>query len=112
MNQMKRYALVLLMLLGGCQFISKKANSDVLNGTWRLSDISSAGQGETESFDQQAAHNSQLKEGLVLAFFEDGTFSELGKQGQYRTGNWSYSKEDHKLLLGETSKTKAARTVH
>ena len=107
------FAILFLPLCSGCLLHLDPPTGDQLPGTWRLSDVTSlnGGSGNNESFDQQAREKQLVKEGLVVSFFKDKTFTELSKEGQYVTGQWEYQKENNTLLLLEPGKPKAAHHI-
>ena len=78
------------LLLTGCLFRHKDEAS--LYGTWRLYNVEpQAEKSGGLSFSEQAALQQIVKDGNLLCFFEDGSYTELKGNGEYQTGNFIYS---------------------
>ena len=82
--------LALMILTSGCLLNSRKNTADSLNGTWRLYDIEPQGSGS--SFSEIANLKRLVKDGNVLSFFRDGSYTELNGDGDYKSGRFSFSK--------------------
>jgi hypothetical protein len=103
----------LLFLCSGCLLHLDPPTGDQLPGTWRLSDVTSSitGSGNNESFEEQSKEKQLVKDGMVISFFEDKSFTQLSKEGLYVTGQWEYKKDNNTLLLLEPGKPKAAHHI-
>jgi len=90
---------LLLFLFSGCWFGNPAPDSFL--GTWRLSDITEGLRPVRTSGDpllDEAAFKEQLKDGLLVSLFEDGTFTEVSGKGSYRFGKWAYTTDDKKRI--------------
>jgi hypothetical protein len=101
MTYIKFVLLFILMMLDRCGIIPSSMRGPLsvekrkeiparkgLDGTWRLSrDSVSIG-----------AEN-KVSNDLLLAFFPDSTFTEVGENGEYENGKWSYARSTKALSI-------------
>ena len=91
-----------------CQFRSGLNTADTLPGTWRLSDVTSVNTASRSgvSFDEEAKRKEMVKEGLMFALFEDGTYTQFNGADEMKTGKWEYKKDENALyFIDSTRKT-------
>lgn len=104
--------LVVAVLFSGCLLHFDTSKNNQLEGTWRLSDVSSMNISSTnnKSFEEQAQEKQLVKEGMMFSFFEDKTFTEIRKEGRFITGRWEYDNSDNKLLI-YSGNSKTSNTI-
>jgi hypothetical protein len=105
--------ITLFTLFNGCQLHFDASKDNQLQGTWRLSDVSSlnAIANNNKSFEQQAQEKQLVKEGMMFSFFEDKTFTEVRKEGQFIAGHWEFDNSGNRLLISYSDKARTSNTV-
>lgn len=81
------------------------SNKRLLLGTWQLSDLSKSAPDSKEGEDKllKAADDKKLiKEGLILSFFPDNSFTEIKGTGEYRFGKWNYTNKGKILCFWDS----------
>lgn len=98
--------IVFIILCGACRLRTHLNTTDSLPGTWRLSDVSTMNTASRSgvSFEEEAKRKQMVKEGLMIALFEDGTYSELRGTDPLKTGKWKYKSEDEALYFMDPEK--------
>jgi hypothetical protein len=105
------FFLLITFLLSGCNGWGEKNKFDVstklLAGSWRLYDLENNSQQnpKADKLLSEAASNEATRQGIMLSFFEDGSFTEMRGSGFYRTGKWRYSSKEKILYLTDAMKT-------
>src|SRR5437588_5878389 len=103
MKTLKNYCLwvTLFIVCNSCLLHFNTPTDNNLEGTWHLSDVNSlyTNSNKGSSFEEQADQKKLVKEGIAISFFEDDTYSELHKEGQFTTGQWKIEKENNTLHL-------------
>lgn len=79
-----------VLTLSGCLLPSsgKKASWE---GSWQLADVKPKNESDAD-FAVVAGLKSAVKDGLLLNFYRDGSFSELDGIGGFKTGSWKPKK--------------------
>lgn len=98
-NEMKFSLLCLspFLLLCSCLHFKPGAKK-TLTGTWQLYDAEPlTGESGGSSFSEQASLKQLVKEGEILSFFKDGTYTELKGQTSYNTGKYNYKEKNGTL---------------
>ncbi|GAB2807580.1 hypothetical protein [Ferruginibacter profundus] len=92
-----------LFFLCGCSF--NKTNKTALTGTWRLYDVAAttAQSKEEDTFDKDARLKQTVKEGHVLCFFENGTYTEIKGKEDFRSGSWDFSGENKSIAFKDSA---------
>jgi hypothetical protein len=105
------FFLIITFLLSGCNGWSEKNKFDVskksLTGSWRLYDLenNSKKNPKADKLLSEAASNEIIRQGIMLSFFEDGSFTEMRGSGFYRTGKWRYNSKEKMLYLTDATNT-------
>lgn len=86
-------SLLFYSFLLSCTSPSGKAS---LLGSWRLQDI--IAEGAEDDFEKSAQLKNRVKEGLLVSFFDDGTYTQVKGNGEYITGKWT-EEEDGAIRL-------------
>jgi hypothetical protein len=76
-----------------------------LEGSWLLYDISPMNESGND-FSTSANLQKQVKEGSILSFFEDKTYSETDGSGKFYSGNWLHGENKNYSLINQKSSTK------
>jgi hypothetical protein len=92
---MKLFSSLLLILLFLCGCKSGTTETSLL-GTWRLYGIegSDSRNKNGDSFEKEAALNKIVKDGAIISFFEDDTYTDLRGEKIYKTGTYKFSSQD------------------
>ncbi len=80
----------------------KPKPSQTILGSWRLFDVLASKKIEKPTEDKlltAAMEKEIIRQGLIISFFKDGSFSQLLGSGAYKTGTWRYQKNEHELYL-------------
>lgn len=93
--------ILFLVFCDSCKFRTRINTADSLPGTWRLSDVSTINSvsRSSVSFEEEARRKEMVKEGLLIALFEDGTYSEFRGTDSLKTGKWEYRKDEDALYF-------------
>lgn len=75
-----------ILLLSGCTLIQSTSDKG-LEGTWQLYDITLKDESEL-SFSASVDLKKDVKEGSMLSFFADNSFTEMDGPGKFTTGKW------------------------
>jgi hypothetical protein len=90
------FSFFLLLFVSGC--LLKQNTKTSLYGTWRLYDVEPQLENSGGlSFSEQASLKQIVKDGNQLCFFEDGSYTELKGEGEYKTGKFGYSEGKNAL---------------
>ncbi len=101
----KVFYLIALLILTSC-FNSKTKKEKTLYGTWRLHDIVENGKPKPgDSFSREANLKKIVKEGGMISFFSDTSYSEININGKFRTGSWKMSNDFTSLSLIDSGYT-------
>jgi hypothetical protein len=105
--------IVLFLLFNGCMLHFDSSTADQLQGTWRLSDVTSliANSNNSKTFEEQAQEKQLVKEGMIYNFFENRSFTEVRKEGTFITGQWEYYNDDNSQIILYSGKAKASHTI-
>lgn len=98
------YLLLTIILASGCLLHPGRSTAVDLNGTWRLYDVElRPNESGKHSFSEEASLKQLVKKGNVICFFENGTYTELKGEGEYKSGRFTYEagKNLLQLLTGE-----------
>ena len=107
-TQLLRFCLCIL-LLSSCT-LQSSFNEKSIEGSWQLYDVTL--KDETDlSFSSAVDLKSRVKEGSVLSFFADNSYSEMDGPGNFKSGKWMVTDENVIELTGreETSKNAVVR---
>ena len=107
MTYIKFVLLFILMMLDRCGTIPSSMRGTLrvekyketpaikgMEGTWRLS-LSSTDRQQQDAVNQENETNNDL----LLSFFPDSTFTEIGQNGEYESGKWSYTESLNSLSV-------------
>ncbi len=113
MRNTRSYLLLftLLVLFTGCLLHFDASKESKLEGTWRLSDVSSLNSNSNKSFEDQAQQKQLVKEGMMFSFFPDKKFTEIRKAGQFVIGHWEYDNSGKNLIISYADKAKTSNTI-
>lgn len=78
------------------------SNKRLLMGTWQLSGLSKSESKENVVEDKllKAAQDKEMvKQGLIISFFPDNTFTEVKGTGEYQFGKWNYANKGKSICL-------------
>lgn len=108
------FSLLVIIFISGCDGFGKndkQVNTKSLLGSWRLFnleniDADKADQ-DTEKLLTEADDNEIVKQGMVLSFFKDDTYTEVQGSGHYRSGTWQYSSKEKMLYLTDSGATRS-----
>lgn len=102
------------VFISGCDGFGKNdkdVSTKSLLGSWRLFDLENItpnkSQQNIEKLLVEADNNEIVKQGMILSFFKDGTFTEVEGSGYYKTGKWKYSSKEKALYLSDSGTTRA-----
>lgn len=89
---------VVVLLFSGCIFNSNTTTESSIPGTWHLYDVEPLkGKGGGDSFSKNANLKKAVKEGAILCLFEDGSYSDVKGDGEFKTGKWKFSQENKSI---------------
>lgn len=91
----------------GCTF-TESGKEISLEGSWSLYDISPVNESGND-FSTAANLQKQVKEGSILSFFEDKSYSETDGSGKFFSGKWIRKESNSYSLTNQKSKTKDFR---
>jgi len=97
------------IFISGCNIFGsgdKNVSTKSLTGSWRLYDLQNDTGSATQHAEKllsEADNNEIVKQGMVLSFFKDGTFTEVQGPGFYRTGKWRYSSKEKALYFTDSA---------
>ena len=103
----------LLLFANGCS--NDNRNKSNLTGTWRLYDLEQVineSVDDDSNFSRVADLMRKVKEGSVLSFFEDDTYSEVDGNGEYHVGNYTLSKKDKSVSLVDSTEKRKPFTAN
>lgn len=107
----------IMIFVSGCNSFGesdKDLNTKSLAGSWRLFDIEDIDSTSTRNIEKllvEADNVELVKQGSILSFFKDGTFTEVQGSGFYSAGRWRYSSKEKTLFLTDSGTTKAIRVT-
>lgn len=87
------------VFLNSCLFNFKKNKEHALYGTWRLYDIELLNNTQVsgDSFSTAASLKRIVKDGAIFCFFENGEYTEIKADSEFKFGKWKPS-EDFKSI--------------
>ncbi|HEV7332422.1 MAG TPA: hypothetical protein VGN63_15400 [Flavisolibacter sp.] len=95
-----------ILVLSGCM-LQQGSREKSVEGSWQLYDITL--KDETDlSFSSAVDLKSSVKEGSVLSFFADNSYSEMDGPGNFKAGEWSAKGGDAIELIGPEARIKNA----
>jgi hypothetical protein len=107
-----------IVFVSGCNGLGendKDLSTKSLLGSWRLFDLENITPNNTqknvEKLLTEADNNEIVKQGIILSFFKDGTYTEVHGLGYYRTGKWKYSSKEKMLYFSDSAGTRAIKVV-
>jgi hypothetical protein len=90
---------ITLMVTTGCR-LNKADRSTGISGTWRIQHIETLYQQPTaDAFANEAMMNKAVQDGILINFFEDGSYTTLMGSGSFEMGLWKFSSKDSLLEL-------------
>lgn len=103
-----------IVLFAACRIGNHLNPKDSLPGVWQLSDVSGLDNTSRSgvSFEEEARRKEMVKDGLMMALFEDGTYSEFRGTEGMKTGKWEYKSEDEALYFTDAGKKTEPLPVH
>ncbi|MCP9751268.1 hypothetical protein [Ferruginibacter sp. HRS2-29] len=103
---MKLFSSLLLILLFFCGCKSGTTETSLL-GTWRLYGIegSDSRNKNGDSFEKEAALNKIVKDGAIISFFEDNSYTDLRGEKIYKGGKYKFSKSDNTIAFIDSGET-------
>jgi hypothetical protein len=113
MNYLFSVFFISLLVFTGCDQRAKQPtmenfSSKTLVGSWQLADLHSTIGTNSQAKDKLLTASNEkeiIRQGQVLSFFPDHTFTEITGPGSYRFGKWKYSDKGKFLLLIDSSHT-------
>lgn len=82
------------------------AGRNAMHGSWRLSGINKEQEILILPYDDPAAMRGKLTDKeLLISYFPDSTFTQVGTTGNFLTGRWSYDQASQSVLLTVGRKT-------
>lgn len=97
--------IIAIVCISGCDELGKngkEVSTKSLLGSWRLFSLEN-----TDSINNRLlteADNIEIvKQGMILSFFKDGTYTEVRGSGFYITGKWRYSSKEKMLYLSDSA---------
>jgi hypothetical protein len=108
---------VIILFVTGCDGFGKNdkdLSTKSILGSWRLFNLESITPPDTHNVEKllgDADNNEIVKQGMVLSFFKDGTYTEVRGTGFYKTGKWKYSNKEKMLYFSDSATTTALRVT-
>ena len=100
-------SLILLILhFSSCTFGESTEKSD-FEGHWQLYDITAANEADLD-FSTAANLKNQVKDGSMLNFFTDNTYTEIDGTGIFKNGKWGLKQDNSLYLVDQGLKTRTA----
>ena len=102
----------LLVMVVGCNLfhtdrLNQTLSTKSIIGNWQLYDLSNNNSDEKDGDDnllKTAKSKEVIKEGKMLSLFEDGTYTDIGGNGNYTTGKWEYDEEKKVLRFNNSTR--------
>jgi hypothetical protein len=101
--------LALLLILNSC-FSPTFKKEKSLYGSWRLQDVESNKATEGD-FEKLADSKQAVKDGAMLSFFPDGSYTLIKGDGSYKTGKWNANAANTKIDLQNTKSVSENCTI-
>ena len=103
---MKLFSSLLLIFLFFCGCNSGTTETSLL-GTWRLYGIEGADTRNKngDSFEREAALSKVVKDGAIISFFEDDTYTDLRDEKIYKAGKYKFSKSNKTIAFIDSGET-------
>lgn len=104
--------LISIILICGCNSFEgdKELSKRTILGSWRLYDIENSGanksQQNVEKLLTEADDHDLVKQGMIISFFKDGTYTEMEGSGHYRTCKWEYSSKNKTISFSDSGITR------
>lgn len=107
------FFVLIFFVLSGCNHnISENEqvpmnNKRILLGTWQLSDLSKPESNSKEGEDmllKEAEDKKMVKEGLIISFFPDSSFTQVKGTGEYESGKWYYANKGKSICFSSLSR--------
>ncbi len=114
MQHRLRLFLIIMLFVSGCGEFGndKNVSTKSLLGTWRLFGLENSDSSNTQNIEKlltEADNNEIVKQGMILSFFKDDTYTEIRGPGFYKTGKWRYSSKEKLLYLSDSATTTAIK---
>ncbi|GGM87787.1 hypothetical protein GCM10010967_20480 [Dyadobacter beijingensis] len=75
-------------------------------GTWRISGVSTTADGVVQPDGQPVRqYNPGEKHNMLISFFPDSTFTRVGTDGEYTSGQWDFDTAAHTVFLTSNRRT-------
>jgi hypothetical protein len=72
---------------------------DIVYGTWRLSGVNTDEPVRILPYEEPVRNDQGSKKELLISFFPDSTFTQIGTKGEYLSGRWGYDSLTRSLFL-------------
>jgi hypothetical protein len=112
MRSFSLFLFFLAVITHGCGQVENAIQTEAarppsITGTWRLSNLSQqpARRGGDDKLLQAAKEKELLQQGLMMSFFKDGTFTEVGGSGAYKSGTWKTENDENEVYLVDSNHT-------
>ena len=104
---------ILLLLISGCSLNFGSSADTGLLGTWHLYDIEQLQKlsKDDDAFASTVELKKSVKDGEVLNFFDDGTYTDINGEGILKSGNWKSSDDNKVLRFIDSGKTSAPAKI-
>ncbi len=108
---------IIIVFVSGCNGFGGNDNdvsTKSLLGTWRLFNLENSDSSNTQNIEKlltEADNNEIVKQGMLLSFFKDGTYTEVQGLGYYRTGKWKYSRKEKIIYFSDSAATRALKVI-
>ena len=105
------------VFISGCNIFDnydRNVSTKSLLGSWRLFNLENINTAKTQNVEKlltEADNNEIVKQGIILSFFKDGTYTEIQGSGYYRTGKWKYSSKEKMLNFSDSGTTRAIKVT-
>ncbi|MBK7306601.1 MAG: hypothetical protein IPI88_05880 [Chitinophagaceae bacterium] len=108
---------IITFFIWGCNDFGnndKDISTKNLTGSWRLFDLENIAATNTQHAEKllsEADNSEMVKQGLILSFFKDGSFTQVEGSGYYRTGKWKYSSKEKTINFTDSGTTTAIKVT-
>jgi hypothetical protein len=100
-------SLILFIIpFNGCNFKESK-EENALEGNWQLYDITSKNEDDLD-FSTTANLKKQVKDGSILNFYSDNTYSEIDGAGIFKNGKWGLKEDNSFYMVDPELKARSA----